>query len=107
MNRINKTGRQTLWFMFQIAVFGWVVWMFMDKTAPDIGPAPIIFIGIGITAIATGLVFWTFRLIALIARTALGKPRDTDERGHLSRPRVGLRQPGELPTSSWVRKQIR
>lgn len=95
------------WYGFQIAVFAGIVLMFMKEDAPQIGALPILFLAFGITAVATALVFWTGRLIAWIAGSALSKPHETSN-GRIDSGRViGGSQPRKLSAGSRISKEPR
>lgn len=105
--RPEEQPLQIGWYGFQIAVFGGIVLMFMKEDAPQVGALPILFIALGITAIATGLVFWTGRLIAWIVRTALGKPNEASHRRIDGARIIDGGQPRKLSAGGRISKEPR
>jgi hypothetical protein len=99
--------KQIAWYGFQIAVFAGIVVTFTADDAPAIGLAPVLFLALGITAVATALVFWTGRLIALAARACFGEHRQAEYRG-VDGPRISSgRESGKFSTSPRLGKEPR
>lgn len=107
MTQVPKR-RQWLWYLFQIGVFGSIVSLFIfADDAPNIGVLPILIIAFGITVVATGLVFWTGRLLAWIGRAMLGKQRQADHGRVDDSAIIGSSKTRELSAGSRVRKEPR
>jgi len=74
--------KQVAWYGFQIAVFSSAAWFFITVRPPEPGEAygiALFIVCLGVTVIATALVFWTGRLLAWIGRAALGQTNEPDQ----------------------------
>lgn len=93
--------KQIAWYGFQIAVFLGTGYVFvfvvgLPEEQGNYGLALLI-ICVGVTAIATALVFWTGRLLAWIGRATLGKSNEADHRRIERSTVIDRRHAGELP----------
>lgn len=102
--------KQIAWYGFQIAVFGGVCWFFswpeVNKDEP-VNIAAVFIIAVAITTLATALVFWGGRLVALVARACFGQ-HSQPEHGRINGTRIACsREPRELSTGPRIGKQPR
>lgn len=97
--------KQIAWYGFQIAVFASAAWFFITVRPPEPGEPyglALFIVCLGVTVIATALVFWTGRLLALAGRAALRKSNETDHGRIGGGGVIRTSQPSELSARRWI-----